>query len=114
MKILAIDLGKIKSVACRYATETGKAEFLTVLAEWQSLPMRSDRGAYVYDSNIDRKGYAAMFGEATYDDGGLPYFLSTNVMIADGGSTRTRIFAWSPTISAQSDKGSNRFSRMSH
>ena len=31
MKILAIDLGKFKSVACRYFTETGKAEFLTVL-----------------------------------------------------------------------------------
>ena len=31
MKILAIDLGKFKSVACRYVTETGKAEFLTVL-----------------------------------------------------------------------------------
>ncbi|MHC4176004.1 MAG: IS110 family RNA-guided transposase [Planctomycetota bacterium] len=31
MKILAIDLGKFKSVACTYATEIGKAEFATVV-----------------------------------------------------------------------------------
>ena len=31
MKILAIDLGKYKSVACNYVTATGKARFATVV-----------------------------------------------------------------------------------
>jgi hypothetical protein len=31
MKILAIDLGKYKSVACNYVTTTGKARFATVV-----------------------------------------------------------------------------------
>ena len=35
MKILAIDLGKYKSVACNYVTETGKARFATIVTHVQ-------------------------------------------------------------------------------
>ena len=37
MKILAIDLGKYKSVACNYVTETGKARFATIVTHVQEL-----------------------------------------------------------------------------
>ena len=35
MKILAIDLGKYKSVACNYVTATGTARFATVVTHVQ-------------------------------------------------------------------------------
>ena len=56
MKILAIDLGKYKSVACNYVTATGKARFTTIVTHvleldrllrqespdrWSSRPARS-------------------------------------------------------------------------
>jgi PhoPQ-activated pathogenicity-related protein len=50
-------------------------------AVWISSETRLDDGAHRYDLDRPAIGYAALFGEAVYDDDGQPYFLSTNVRI---------------------------------
>ena len=52
-------------------------------AQWQSYPMQAEGDGYRYELALPNQGYAAVFGEAVYDDGDatLPYFLSTKVRI---------------------------------
>ena len=50
-------------------------------ARWQSFPTHADEGAHRFSRALPGSGYLAMFGEAVYEAGGLPYFLSTNVKI---------------------------------
>jgi len=48
---------------------------------WQSTPALEADGAYRYQLKRPTTGYAALFGEAVFEDGGVPYYLSTNVRI---------------------------------
>jgi PhoPQ-activated pathogenicity-related protein len=50
-------------------------------AVWTSSETRLDDGAHRYELDRPATGYAALFGEAVYDDDGQPYFLSTNIRI---------------------------------
>lgn len=52
-------------------------------AEWTSQEIRDARGRYFHELDIPQpgEGYAAMFVEAVFDGGELPYYLSTNVRI---------------------------------
>jgi len=51
-------------------------------ARWQSYPTSRDGREHVAAFKIPESGYGAMFGEAMYNAGGVPYFFSTNVRIA--------------------------------
>ncbi len=50
-------------------------------AKWSAKPLRSTDGHYHYEMPIPRDGHAALYGEAVYDGGSFPCFLSTNVRI---------------------------------
>jgi PhoPQ-activated pathogenicity-related protein len=50
-------------------------------SKWTSQPARLENGAYRFDLPVPAEGFAAAFGEATFANGVLPYFLSTNVRI---------------------------------
>jgi PhoPQ-activated pathogenicity-related protein len=50
-------------------------------AQWEQAEASSAEGTWRYDLDRPAEGYAALFGEAVYDDDGQPYFLSTNVRI---------------------------------
>jgi PhoPQ-activated pathogenicity-related protein len=55
-------------------------------AEWTSREIRDAKGRYFHDLEVPKNGdgYAAMFAEAAFDGGELPYYLSTNVRIVGG------------------------------
>ncbi len=55
-------------------------------SQWRSFQTRADGDGYVYDLTIPAAGYAALFGEAVFEDGGLPYYLSTNVNIVSAAA----------------------------
>lgn len=50
-------------------------------ATWTSQPATEREGAYEYELEYPASGYAAMFGEATFEGTSMPYYLSTNVRI---------------------------------
>lgn len=50
-------------------------------AHWASQPIEPSDGVYHCELPLPKTGFAAIFGEATYDGRGLPYYLSTNVKI---------------------------------
>ena len=50
-------------------------------SKWTSQPTRLENGTYHFDLTVPVEGFAAVFGEATFPNGGIPYFLSTNVRI---------------------------------
>lgn len=55
-------------------------------ATWESQEIKAADGKHVFELPIPRPGdgYAAVFGEAVFDGGELPYFLSTTVRIVGG------------------------------
>jgi PhoPQ-activated pathogenicity-related protein len=52
-------------------------------ARWTSSATEQAEQAYHYRMPIPSSGYAALFGEAVFEAGGVPYFLSTNVRIVN-------------------------------
>jgi PhoPQ-activated pathogenicity-related protein len=54
-------------------------------SQWSSRPATADGDAYLCELEIPASGYAALYGEVVFADGTLPYFLSTNVEIVQGG-----------------------------
>ncbi len=50
-------------------------------AEWKSQETTLEEGAYRYRLSVPAKGFAALFGEAQFDEGDMPVYLSTNVKI---------------------------------
>jgi PhoPQ-activated pathogenicity-related protein len=50
-------------------------------SKWTSQPARLEKGEYRFDLAVPQTGYAAAFGEATFANGLIPYFLSTNVRV---------------------------------
>jgi PhoPQ-activated pathogenicity-related protein len=50
-------------------------------AKWTSFPATADADAFTYTLPVPEKGFAAMFGEAVYDNKPTPLYLSTNVRI---------------------------------
>jgi PhoPQ-activated pathogenicity-related protein len=56
-------------------------------AKWTSLSTTARDKGYEHKLARPEAGFAAMFGEAVYSDGGLPYFLSTNVRIISSETT---------------------------
>ncbi len=50
-------------------------------SKWTSQPTRFEKGSYHFELPVPAEGCAAVFGEATFPNGGIPYFLSTNVRI---------------------------------
>lgn len=53
-------------------------------AEWTSEPVEASGDAYIYTFAVPTDGYAALFGELEFEADGVPYFLSTNVLIGKG------------------------------
>jgi len=57
-------------------------------AYWSPRPTVTEGDVHVYDLKKPASGYAALFGEAVYENGSLPFFLSTNVrIVASDGDT---------------------------
>jgi PhoPQ-activated pathogenicity-related protein len=54
-------------------------------AKWTSQALTESEGRYRFDQPLPPQGFAALFGEAKYDGGTAPYFLSTTVRIAPAG-----------------------------
>jgi PhoPQ-activated pathogenicity-related protein len=50
-------------------------------AEWKSAATTLEDGAYRYRLSVPEKGFAALFGEAQFEEGDMPLYLSTNVRI---------------------------------
>jgi PhoPQ-activated pathogenicity-related protein len=50
-------------------------------AEWKSQATKQEDGAYRFRLAVPEKGFAALFGEAQFEDGDTPLYLSTNVKI---------------------------------
>jgi PhoPQ-activated pathogenicity-related protein len=50
-------------------------------AEWKSDAATMKNGAYHYRLSVPAQGFAALFGEAQFEDGDTPLYLSTNVKI---------------------------------
>jgi PhoPQ-activated pathogenicity-related protein len=50
-------------------------------AKWESQPAELIDGTFRYDLPLPKQGFAALFGEAKFETGTLPYYLSTNVRI---------------------------------
>jgi len=48
---------------------------------WTSKPTVEQSQSYGFDLPIPQAGFAAVIGEARFDNGALPYFLSTNVRV---------------------------------
>lgn len=59
-------------------------------AKWESRPSELVDGTFRYDVAEPKSGFAAMFGEAKFETGTLPYFLSTNVKIVGGSEAERR------------------------
>lgn len=55
-------------------------------AQWKAVTMTTNGKGHSFDLPLPESGYAALFGEAEYDDGGFPYYLSTNVRIVSPAS----------------------------
>jgi PhoPQ-activated pathogenicity-related protein len=53
-------------------------------AKWESRPAELVDGTLRYDLPEPKDGFAALFGEAKFETGSLPYYLSTNVKIIAG------------------------------
>ncbi len=53
-------------------------------SHWDSRPAEADGSAYRAELPIPASGYAALFGEATFDGDAMPFYLSTNVKIVGG------------------------------
>ncbi len=50
-------------------------------SRWSPEEARREGEAYVYTLPTPERGYEAMFGEAVYENDGVPFYLSTNVQI---------------------------------
>jgi len=50
-------------------------------AEWKSQATALEDGNYRYRLSVPEKGFAALFGEAQFEEGDMPLYLSTNVRI---------------------------------
>jgi len=50
-------------------------------ARWESYPTRKDGAAYVGELDVPETGYGAMFGEAMYKMGDIPFYFSTTVAV---------------------------------
>jgi PhoPQ-activated pathogenicity-related protein len=50
-------------------------------AAWKAFPATAESDAHTYTLPVPEKGFAAMFGEAMYDNKPVPLYLSTNVRI---------------------------------
>jgi PhoPQ-activated pathogenicity-related protein len=50
-------------------------------SKWTSQSIPLENGKYRFDLPVPAKGFAAAFGEATFSNGSIPYFLSTNVRV---------------------------------
>jgi PhoPQ-activated pathogenicity-related protein len=50
-------------------------------ARWRARRFDRDGDAYEVEVEVPDQGYAAVFGEVAYRDGGLPYFLSTTIRV---------------------------------
>ena len=48
-------------------------------ARWRARRFERRGDAYEFEVEVPDRGYVALFGEATYQRGGPPYFLSTNI-----------------------------------
>jgi hypothetical protein len=62
MKILAIDLGKYKSVACNYVTATGKAKFATIVTHVIELERTARRVPQIAVTAISKRKQCCEFG----------------------------------------------------
>lgn len=56
-------------------------------SKWKSYPAERGSDGYTYEIDVPSSGYAAMFGEAVFDHGGLNGYFSTNVKIVGGGGS---------------------------
>ena len=50
-------------------------------SKWTSRPAHLESGKYRVDLPVPASGYSAIFGEAVFSNGAIPYFLSTNVRV---------------------------------
>jgi PhoPQ-activated pathogenicity-related protein len=50
-------------------------------SKWTSQPAHLESGKYRVDLPVPASGYSAIFGEAVFSNGAIPYFLSTNVRV---------------------------------
>jgi len=54
-------------------------------SEWKSQPTKAVKeetgDSHRYSLSVPQTGYAALFGEAMFEDDGVPFYLSTNVRI---------------------------------
>ncbi len=50
-------------------------------SRWKSTAAELDGDTFVYELDVPESGYVGMFGEAVYDHGSLPFYLSTNVRL---------------------------------
>ncbi len=57
--------------------------------KWTSQPAELVDGAHRYELPVPEQGFAAMFGEAVYEQDGLKYYLSTNVKIVGSKQAAT-------------------------
>jgi hypothetical protein len=58
-------------------------------AHWEAHPMKRRGDAYVFELEMPREGYAAVFGEAQYEPwSGASYWFSTTVRIVGGDHWR--------------------------
>jgi PhoPQ-activated pathogenicity-related protein len=57
-------------------------------AEWKSHAATMEDGVYRYQLNVPERGFAALFGEAQFEDGVTPLYVSTNVKIVAAPSEK--------------------------
>jgi PhoPQ-activated pathogenicity-related protein len=57
-------------------------------AEWKSAATTLEGGVYRYRLSVPEKGFAALFGEAQFEEGDMPLYLSTNVKILAAASAK--------------------------
>jgi len=50
-------------------------------SKWTAKILTRNDKSFTYELQVPKTGFAALFGEAIYDRGGVPFFLSTNVQI---------------------------------
>jgi len=56
---------------------------------WHSRPATEENGTYHFDLAVPAEGYAAVVGETRFENGVLPYFLSTNVRVVGTHDNKT-------------------------
>ena len=55
---------------------------------WRAVQADSNGNAFVYSLKVPNDGFAAMFGEAVYQQRNIPYYLSTTVRLVSAGDAK--------------------------